>query len=209
MMTDPIVLSPPQSEPIRLEDARRWLRIDVPGYEGDHSQDPDIKAWITGARQWAEKEIDHSIGVQQLLVATDTFQTSWGQHLTLPRGPVHQIDEIEYTAVDGTDVVLDTSIYRLGKFADPQLVILRHGKAWPRARCEPDSVRITYTAGYGMPDDSDGTEKVGQDVLQAMRWMIGQFYLHREATIVGTIGAIELPLGVRALLGPSRASIGV
>ena len=156
---EPRVIVPPADEPISLAQARRFLRIDVPGYGGDIAQDQDIVSWVRAARQWIEKQIDKSIGLQTLMIAGESFDDLGGRpygygygarRILLPRGPVLAIQSVDYLTADGFDFSVDPGDYRLTLMA-PQSVFLRTGKAWPAAVCEPESVRIIYRAGYDFP----------------------------------------------------------
>ena len=231
----------PETEPITLAQARRYLRIDGEGYTGDTSRNEDIAQWIKAARRYVENATDQSIGIQTLMVTLDSFMPRrWAdcpQPLAeLPAGPVFEIVSIVYVDPDGNDATVDPSIYKL-TLAPPQCVWLRPNQRWPDARREPESVRITYRAGFdasaslapgtvidsyadnyadnytesvtipGTPGDPSGAQPLGDDLLQAMRFLLGLYASHSSADI--PIAAQELPLGVRALLWPNRASIGL
>jgi len=213
----PIVITAPIVEPFTLAQARTFLRLDLPGFPGDTSQDPLIASWIRAGRQWIERSIDRSIGEQTLMVTLDSFTPARcvaesRALVELPLGPVRSIVSIEYIAPGETapDVFLSVppSAYHLTAAA-PQRVVLRSGAAWPSARGEFEAVRIKYVAGYAVGDDVSG-EKVGDDLLAAMRLLLGHFWLNRQAiTPSSTAAAQELPLGVQALLWPNRASVGI
>jgi uncharacterized phiE125 gp8 family phage protein len=234
----PKLITPPTTEPMTLAEARRFLRQDVPGYSADTAQDLDILSWVRAARQYVERATDKSIGFQTLMVAMDSFVRPWATWDTwpvlceLPNGPVHQIVSITYIDVDGADQVVDPTIYRLTQI-EPQAVVLLPGKSWPIPSVAPESVRIQYRAGFdtssttftteayadnyadnytgsaGATQASEfpGAERCGDDLIAAMRLLLGDFYRHREATVFGVVA--ELPLGVRALIWPNRASIGL
>jgi uncharacterized phiE125 gp8 family phage protein len=150
-----VVVVPPTEEPITLAEARRFLRIDVPGYPGDTSQDDLIRSYITGARRAIEDVIDRSIGVQTLMVAAESFThlancytgaSTYG--IELPYGPIRSIVSIQYLTSDGQDLTVNPASYRLTE-VPPQRIVLRPGYSWPSASMEPDSVRVTYIAGMG------------------------------------------------------------
>jgi len=151
-----VVIVPPVAEPITIEEVRRFLRIDVPGYAGDTSQDDVIASCITGARKAIEDNIDRSIGVQTLLVAADSFDqlavcypgASSATGIELPYGPIRSIESIKYLTSDGQDLTVDPTSYRVTE-TPPQRIVLKPGRSWPAASYEPESVRITYIAGMG------------------------------------------------------------
>ena len=53
-----------------------------------------------------------------------------------------------------------------------------------------------------------GPYTLGEDLVAAMRLLIGHFWRNREAS-VQLLRQLELPLGVRSLLAPNRASVGI
>lgn len=209
-------ITPPADEPFTLAQARRYLRIDGDGYTGDTSRDADIVSWIKAARRYAENATDTSIGIQTLQVVLDGFSPGqWptvpSRLVELPLGPVIEIVSIEYLDPEGTEAIVDPEVYRL-TVMPPQCVSLRRNQRWPEALCEPESVRITYRAGYDtsptiVSEGSADSERVGDDVLQAMRFLLGLYATQTSAAV--PIAAQELPLGVQALLWPNRASVGI
>jgi hypothetical protein len=66
---------------------------------------------------------------------------------------------------------------------------------------------VSYVAGYPLDESSasptDYATNVPQDIKAAVKLMLGHLYRARESLVVGQ-AAIELPLGVRELLGPHR-----
>ena len=209
-------ISGPPVEPISLADARIYLRQDVPGYSGDSIQDPLLLSFIRAARAVCEKEMDKVIGPQQFVTALAGFgplaycYSGYGYPTpyTLPTGPVRSIDEIRYRLDGQSYNVLADSVYTL---TSEGRIALAYGMAWPLAGYAADSVLITYTAGMGYPTDSDiGVEKIEDDVLVAMRLLIGHFWGNRSAVVEALGGGLqELPMGVKSLLWPNRASIGI
>jgi uncharacterized phiE125 gp8 family phage protein len=150
-----VTIQPPTGEPITLEEVRRYLRIDVPGFQGDTAQDENLRSCITGARRILEENIDKSIGVQTLMVAADSFaalatcyEGAYSQSIELPYGPIRSVLSIKYTATDGSLATVDPSTYKLTE-VPPQRIVLKSGSGWPAASTEPESVRVTYVAGMG------------------------------------------------------------
>jgi len=234
----------PTVEPITLAEARRYLRIDVPGYQGDTAQDDFIRSCITGSRRCLEENTDRSIGVQTIMVGAPSFthlancyDTYSGTGIELPYGPIRSIASIKYLTSDGQDLTVDAASYRLTE-TPPQRIVLRPGRSWPSASMEPDSVRVTYVAGYGpaarglydQPDTyadeyasdySDSNEPnipatvadrftIPESLVIALRLLVGHYYVNRGAVISPERGsAPEMPLGVQWIVWPNRASIGL
>jgi uncharacterized phiE125 gp8 family phage protein len=73
----------------------------------------------------------------------------------LPLPPTRTVDAITYLDAGGAEQVLPASYYRVieGGFSGAG-VRLKPGLTWPATACEPDAVRVDFTAGYetGDPD---------------------------------------------------------
>lgn len=214
-------ISGPAVEPISLAEARLFLRQDVPGFNGDTMQDGLLQSWIRAARVVCEREIDKAIGPQTFITSLRgfgplTYDAScyvagygYASDFQLPTKPVRSIDEISYRLDGGAYSVLDPTVYRLTDVSGE--LVLEHGQSWPAAGYTQDSVLIKYTAGMGYPTDSDvGVENIDEDVLSAMRLLIGHFWFNRSAVVQASgAGLQELPIGVKNLLWHNRSSIGV
>jgi uncharacterized phiE125 gp8 family phage protein len=196
------------AEPISLADARLFLRQDVPGYSGDTMQDTLLQSWIRAARYVCEKEIDKVIGAQQFIASLPTF-SEMPYWLQAPK-PIRSIEQIQYKLPSDTDyTVLDPATYYLTQAGD---IHLQYGQCWPSAGYAPDSVLIDFTAGMAYPTETGvNVDMLDDDVLVAMRLLIGHFWFNRSAVehALSRSAIIELPLGVKALLWANRSSIGI
>jgi uncharacterized phiE125 gp8 family phage protein len=201
-------VSTPATEPISLAEARLFLRQDVPGYSGDTMQDTLLQSWIRAARYYCEGELDKVIGAQQYVVSMPTF-TSMPYWLQAPK-PVRSIEQIRYKLASDTDyTVMDPTTYYLTQSGD---IALQYGELWPSAGNAPDSVLIDYTAGMAyIGEIGVDTETLDEDVLVAMRLLIGHFWFNRAAVehALSRSAIVELPMGVKDLLWGRRSSIGV
>jgi len=119
--------------------------------------------------------------------------------ILLRKGPVSPdtpAPSIKYDDVDGVEQTL--ADFRLVEAAGAAAKLLpAYGASWPATAIGEGSVRVTYTAGY------DGGEGVPADLDQAVLLLVGHYYSNREAVVEGDrAAAVELPLGVQALLAP-------
>jgi hypothetical protein len=73
------------------------------------------------------------------------------------------------------------------------------GQAWPSALCEPRSIEVTFTAGYG-----DATQ-LPMPLVQTVLLMVGDLFANREAQQIADsrVTVVENPT-VKALLAPYR-----
>ncbi len=97
--------------------------------------------------------------------------------IRLPRPPVSAIKKIEYlttqtTTPPDTWATYDAANYRL--IADPQGAIVAplYNQWWPVALLYPESVKITYTAGYGTAAASVPVSVVQAIVLTVYTWYV-------------------------------------
>lgn len=178
------VITPP-TEPVTLADARLHLRVT------DTSEDTLIASLTTAAREYCEHYLQRSIGSQTLELALDEFPDG---AIDLPRSPVTAITSLKYIDTNGTEQTLAPSAYTLDTFSHTSWVIRAYGTEWPETLDAANVVRVVYVAGAATPPAT---------VKAAMLLTIGHLYENRESTVIGQT-AIELPLGVKALLDTVR-----
>lgn len=192
---DLVLVTPPEAAPIDLASAKAHLRVDF------ESDDALIQGLIDAATAW----LDGHAGVLGRALVTQTWKARFDYcfpawRIPLPLSPVQAVDSIEYVDAQGATQTVSSSDYVVidGPAAAVQPAF---GKAWPAPRGQARAVAITFTAGYGAPDDVPGALKA------AIKLLVGHFYEHREG-VVGVEqrdSSAELPLGVAALIRPFRA----
>jgi hypothetical protein len=118
------------------------------------------------------------------------------QAIRLWKGPASEILSIKYDDSDGAEQTL--SSFRLVEGANAKL-LPAFGASWPVTAIGSGTVRLTYIAGY------DPAE-LPPELTHAALMLFGHWYANREAVIASDrAAAVELPLGVQALLEPYRA----
>ena len=174
MITD---LIPPESEPITLEGAKLFLRID------HDEEDTLISDLIRSAREQVERLCARTlIKRQQQVIWTAPFQ----DRLKLPTSPVTAILDVNVYEADGQEQVITNYQSNL--------------RATPPSLCFdiPSSVQTivaTIEAGYG-----EISEDVPMPLRQAMLLLIGQGYEARNGQDIGGV-----PMMVDALIMPYRS----
>ena len=127
------------------------------------------------------------------------------RNIPIPLGPVISVDEVAYTALDGTDQVLVAGTdYKFSAGIDPAIIFPPFGTFWPIAIPEPASVRIKFTAGFG-PAASD----VPGDLIGALELVVGHLFANRE-DVVGTaarVSPVELPKGAGTVFDRYRCGL--
>lgn len=196
-MSEPRVISIDGDEPITLAQAKLNLRA-----YSSTTEDSLITRLITVAREACEDWTDRSLVQKTLEVTQNSFYPTY---IELPGGPVRSVESVTYVDTDGADQIASSSLYRLDVYGSVEAVILAYEQQWPDARHDTNSVRVRYTVGY--PSTDSPPEEVPKTIIQAMHLLIAHYFEHREA--VDEDGLAELPLGVKALLGPKRLRMGV
>lgn len=118
--------------------------------------------------------------------------------IELTPGKIIAVESVTYIDADGVSQVLSSVYYDLILINGRALLALVPGATWPET--DPQSlqaVEIEFTAGFG-----ETGAAVPATIKQAIKLMIGHWYEHREAVVVGNVSTNELPLAVKALLAP-------
>jgi uncharacterized phiE125 gp8 family phage protein len=169
---------------LSLEEARLHLRVDAAG--GVHPDDTLIQSYV----QAATDELDGGDGwlgralcTQQWRLTLDAFPAG---AIKLPLPPLQTLDGISYVNVDGSAQLLSPSAYRVLDWSDPARVEPVYGASWPTTRGQAGAVSITFTCGFGSPDE------VPELIRNYIRLRLGQYYENRELVAMGVTIA-EIP----------------
>lgn len=175
----------PTVEPISVAQFKLHARITR------DDEDGLIAAYITAARKYVET-------AQRRQLVTATWRLSLeqfpGWELVLPLSPLQTISSITYVETDGTTQTISSTDYIVDTYRTPGLAVPAYGLVWPVARCQPNSVRVTFVAGYG-----DTGSTVPETTRQAVRLLASHYYENREPFLTGTISS-SLPLAVESLI---------
>lgn len=199
----PLLISSSATEPIDLEEAAENVRAQHDGNSPPtYYEAALIRRLITTARQACEEHTELSLVMKTWEVAAESFAT----RIELPFGPVRSVESVRYTNTSGEDTLLGVDQYRISRYEPVPVLVTAYGGAWPAdARCDLDSVRVRYKAGY--PSTDSPPQEVPEIIRQAMHLYIGHYFAHREAVIEGAV--MELPLGAKHLLDKKRTGLGV
>jgi uncharacterized phiE125 gp8 family phage protein len=189
-----ILVTPPASEPVSLNEMKLHLRV-------DHSdEDALIQALITAARQHAE-----TVTRRQLVTATwelreDAFPP--GLEWMLPLPPLRSVTSIKYLDENGVEHMFSSANYIVDTASEPGRIVLKSGSSWPGGPLYPaNAVRVQFTAGYG--DAAD----VPEPIRAAIKLLVGHLYEHRELAYESVYAARSLTameFSADALLWPYR-----
>jgi uncharacterized phiE125 gp8 family phage protein len=195
-------------EPVTLDMAKDHIR------NLTTNDDDLLTAWIATARGMFEDEAG-----RQIINATREYALDavpWHRSIELPYPPLAGDVVITYDDADGVEQTFDAGNYvvepsfinessppAIDPHCRPGRVRLATGASWPTTSCEPGSLRIRRTCGYGAtPSDVPGA------VLAAIYLLIGHFYRNRsEVAEAKTRGGFEqIPLGAQSLINQFKWS---
>lgn len=177
------IVTPPQIEPVTVEEVKQHLRID--GSEEDNY----LASLITVARQRAEEYTRRAFISQTWELALDRAD----KMIYLPKPPVELIESV---TLDGREV--DPKNYELlgSNVFYPKI---------PLNTVKPYGLVIRFISGYG-----DNPEHVPQAIRQAILMLVGHLYEAREGQapqvqyVAQTRAGVDLPPSVASLLRPYR-----
>ncbi len=182
--------TPPAAELLSLDYCRRHIR------EFSNDSDDDFGVFKTVAEEY----LDGRDGILNRALVTQAWEWSidnrFPKVLHVPLPPCRSIGGISYTDTDGATQTLAAADYRVfGIGADKGARILpAYGKSWPTTRCEPEAVRVTFTAGYG-----DTAADVPEAILQAAVMFVAAMDRHRGDGTGGE-SRVAFPFGAKALI---------
>ncbi|TVR11939.1 MAG: hypothetical protein EA385_00510 [Salinarimonadaceae bacterium] len=178
-----ILVDPPEAEPVTLDELKDQLRV-----IGDHD-DAFLERAIRTARaklDGREGFLGRALVAQQWRLELDAFPA---REILLPLPPLLSVDAIVYVDAGGSEITLDASAYVAIGAGDTERGCVRraNGESWPATGSYPGAVAVTFTAGYGEPED------VPEPLRAAILMHAAHLYENREAASVERVH--EVPLG--------------
>lgn len=183
-----LLITPPSSEPVTLEEARAHLRLD------DTTEDVYVEGLLRGARQHVEEVCWRGLVTQTWELVLDAFPDE--DEVELPKGNLASITSVTYVDANGASQVLATTEYVADAVSVPGKLRLAYGKSWPSTRGQWDAVRVRYVVGWSVA-------QVPQPIKQALLLLVSQMFEHRTPEVSGTIVS-KVAFAVEALLAPYR-----
>lgn len=114
--------------------------------------------------------------------------------LILPMAsPLLEVRKVKYVDSDLVNTTLPTTVWEAVTNRVPGRVRLKLDQDWPDTSGQLDAITVTYRAGYGGPD------AVPQLARQAIAFLVGHWYEHREAVDLGErVNVNNVPHGFEA-----------
>ena len=171
-------LTGPAAEPITLDQAKSYLRV-------DHTDDDTLISAMIGAAREAIEEYTRRALITQTWGLTVPCIPADGQ--PLPRPPFQSVDSIRVFSGGSQSVITPSNHTDL--YSEP---VRFHLDAQPTTSIDTrkDAWEIRYVCGYG-----DAAADVPKAIHNALKLLLAHFYEHRTITP-------EIPDAVRFLLDP-------
>lgn len=173
----------PIFEPVSLDEAQAHCRsID------DTAENATLTGLITAAREYCEMYTRRALAPQTIELYLDYFPAV----IKLPMPPVTSVTSIAYKDYLGTETTIAATDYIVDTVNG--CINQAYGKSWPSfTPYVSNPIKITYVTGYVTAPET---------IKQAMKLLIGDWYIHREATAVEVSKPIEF--SVKNLLSLHR-----
>lgn len=215
------LVTPPAVEPVSLDDLKNHLKVDC------DDDDALIATLGKAARRYVESAKKQSLVTQTWRLYLDSFPSAGGYYnraireawpslgglpsglgfypgmvpnstgvIDIPLAPLQAIVDVQYYDFSDTIQTVDPSTYVVSLGA-PARIQPNYSRVWPISRPSIDSVRITFTAGWG-----DTAADVPETDIVAIKLLAAHWYYHREAVSEG--GFAPVPLAVDSLLGATE-----
>jgi uncharacterized phiE125 gp8 family phage protein len=187
-----VLITPPDSDPISLTEAKEHLRVDF------DDEDSSIAAMIKAATLAIQNRCDRTLMPTTWDLVLDAWPTC-PEYIRLPRPPLISVESVNYVDPDGMEVELDQSEYEVDTSSLHGWVVPVSTSGWPSIKETINAVRVRFVAGYALTDDSPPEVGVPEPIRMAIKLMLSDFYEQRGSVVVGT-SVSSIPNAVRALL---------
>ncbi len=143
------------------------------------------------ARDSVENHIGRSLLERTYVDRRDGFPCSREIKLEFP--PLRDVTSVQYLDSNGDLRTMSDSLYVKDVHSTPGRIVLKDGESWPATDYAPNSVIITYEAGYIAAPDEDTPlqHRLPSTLKAAMLFLIAELFSNRESIAFGQ--PYELP----------------
>jgi uncharacterized phiE125 gp8 family phage protein len=183
-----ILLTAPAVEPLSLDEARRFLRVE------HRDDDGTIAALVTAARLHVETQTRRALIAQGWRLSLDR----WPEDGRLPVRPAPLQSLTAARVYDEAGAAHDIDVQ--GFVLDLAGAALAFAPwALPQPGRSAAGIELDAICGYG-----DAASDVPEALRQAIRLLVAHWYEHRGLVVAGSAPAAPLPASVPALIAPYR-----
>jgi len=183
-----VLVEPPATEPVTLEEAKNYLRVDV-------SEDDELIAnLIRAAREYVEVTTGRALVTQVWDLVLDGWPR--GNIVRIPRLPLQDVLDITYKDKVAQAYTLPQQSYVVNAAEGYVLLDPTNWVVSALLHSPLSQLIVRFRAGY------DDPARIPQPLKLAMLFLIAHWYENREAT--AEVTRREMPWGVEALLVPYR-----
>ena len=173
------LVTPPETEPVSLEQAKAQLRVT------DSDQDSLIGGKVRAAREFVETQTQRALLEQTWRLSLDRFP--WDGVILLPRPPLLEVVSVKYVDALGVLQTLTEDVnYTVDADSEPARLVPAYELAWPESRDVPNAVLVEFTAGYGSDPDA-----VPGELVEAMLLWIQHLYDGDDAAAQVAVRRLE------------------
>lgn len=184
-----VMRTAPVSEPVTVEEAKAYLRID------GSSEDTLISSLILTSRLHIEAALGLALMTQEWSLVLDGWPASGV--VRLPLRPIQAVSEVRVLDADGSPSVVDTQSYVVDTAGTPPRLIATEA-GWPKPGRAANGIEIDFKAGYGT-----SSADVPEPIRKALLLLVAHWYEHRDPIEIGAQSA-AIPADVSRLLMPHR-----
>lgn len=204
------LVTAPATEPLTLLQAKTHCRLDL----DTHAEDGLIQDLLVASREFCEAFTHRAFITQTWDLQLDGFPANWstvyvdarqvdGGAIWIPKPPLVSVTSVTYVDTNGATQTWAPSNYTVdapqGPMARPGRVVPAWSIYYPVTRSVPNAATVRFVAGYG------AAAAVPKAITAAMKLLLGNWTLNREAGQIIRGSADILPFGVAELLWPYKA----
>lgn len=181
------LITPPDTEPITLTEAKAHLRVI------HNDEDNLIKTEISAAREYCEGFQNRAYYTQTWKLIKDAYIID--EIIDIPYPPLQSLDS--FVIIDVDDTEYDVTEYTLDDASEHARLIIDDYPSMDADLRDIAGVQITFTAGH------TSTDKISEKAKQAIKLLIGHMHENRQAVITGDVPR-KLLMSVKSLLWQNR-----
>lgn len=185
----------PTLQPVWVGDLKTHLRV-------DHDDEDDLIAAYALA---AVDQVEGYLGRALLTQTWDVWFDAWPADgvLELPRPPLQSVTSVKYTPAGAAQTTLSSALYKVETGREPGRVTLGYGQTWPGETLDVGMpIVVRMVCGWTAP------ESLPAGITQALRWLVGHMYEHREGVSLANVPPAVLPMAIKWSLDPHRLRYG-